>query len=104
VEAIPVFEEVFVPFFTYVAARRQKNASQWSEIISVGLDPLARDGDFHEVTVRTRFSFPGSQAHGTSRKNSSRSECEYPERTPRAYSTRCCTFDDIFRMLALPSD
>jgi hypothetical protein len=35
--AIPVFEEVFVPFFTYVAARNETRASG-SEIISVGLE------------------------------------------------------------------
>lgn len=36
-EAIPVFEEVFVPFFTYVAARNETRASG-SEILSVSLD------------------------------------------------------------------
>ena len=36
-EAVPVFEEIIAPFFTYVAARNDTNRPSGSEIISVGL-------------------------------------------------------------------
>ena len=37
-EAVPVFEEVFVPFFTYVAARNETNRIRGSDFISVSLE------------------------------------------------------------------
>ena len=42
-EAVPVFEEVVAPFFTYVAARDNENRRNGGEIIGVGLE-LAKSG------------------------------------------------------------
>eukprot|EP00977_Amphora_coffeiformis_P007277 scaffold1581_cov169-Amphora_coffeaeformis.AAC.13 len=42
-DAVPVFEEVVAPFFTYVAARNDTNRRNGGEIISVGLE-LAKAG------------------------------------------------------------
>lgn len=42
-EAVPVFEEVVAPFFTYVAARNATNRRNGGEIISLGLE-LAKTG------------------------------------------------------------
>ena len=42
-EAVPVFEEVVAPFFSYVAARNETNRRNGGEIISVGLE-LAKTG------------------------------------------------------------
>jgi hypothetical protein len=37
-DAVPLFDEFFAPFFTYVAAKNDASRSSGSEIISVGLD------------------------------------------------------------------
>jgi acetyl esterase/lipase len=37
-EAVPFFEEFFVPFFTYVAAKNDTSRNSGSEVIRVGLD------------------------------------------------------------------
>jgi len=47
-EAVPVFEEAVVPFFTYVAARNESSRNSGSELISVGLQ-LAKAGAAGEL-------------------------------------------------------
>jgi len=47
-EAVPFFEELVIPFFTYAAARNDTSRNSGSEIISVGLQ-LAKAGAVGEI-------------------------------------------------------